>query len=491
MIDTIRSGSAQPNVLLIMCDQLQWHAIAGRTICRMPNVQRIVDRGMLFNRAYTPSAICCPARAMLCSGAYHWHNGVYNQVHVHPAITQDMRPDVVTYSQRLKEAGYWLGYTGKWHASHVRTPLDFGFDEIAGPSGYTPAMLQGIAFRPGDGPEHNPNRTPHRIVHQRVFQWPETKPFAQWETRVGDERLTESCWFADAGIRMLQRAARSGKPWHVEVQFQAPHDPYWPFQQYVDHYRAADIPVPASFRDAFENKPHWHHREASLWEGLTEQDVQESRAHYYAYCEQLDTQIGRVLDALEATGQKDRTMIIFTTDHGDLVGAHRMYGKGWMPYEECYRIPLVIAWPGHIREGSTCNHLVQLHDVAHTLADIAAASPLPFADGRSLAPLFARPDHPDWEDALLCAYYGGEYLLIQRMLITRRYKYVHNGFDIDMMFDLQNDPDEIHNLVLDPACAAVRDALRHQLLDLMIRHGDPYSSGAKYSIRRFLFGSRG
>ena len=474
-----------------MCDQLQWQAVARRSLCRMPNVQRIVDRGLLFNRAYTPSAICCPARAMLLSGAYHWHNGVYNQVHVHASITQDMFPDVVTYSQRLKNAGYWLGYVGKWHASHVRTPLDFGFDEIAAPSGYTSAMLEGIRFGPGDGPEHNPNRTPHRIIHQRVFHWPETKPFAQWETREGDERLTESCWFADAGIRMLHRAVAAGKPWHVEIQFQAPHDPYWPFRQYVERYRAEDIPVPPSFHDTFENKPHWHRRDAALWEGLTERDVRESRAHYYAYCEQLDTQIGRVLDALETTGQRDRTLIVFTTDHGDLVGAHRMYGKGWMPYEECYRIPLAVSWPGRIPEGTCCEHLVQLQDIAHTVVDLAGGTPLPHADGRSLAPLFAQPHTADWEDARLCAYYGGEYLLIQRMLVTPRYKYVHNGFDIDMLFDLRNDPDEMQNLVVDPGHATIRDALRHQLLELMMRHGDPYAGGAKYSIRRFLFGSTG
>ena len=100
-----------------MTDQQQWATIAGRSLCRTPNIDRLAREGLLFERSYTPSAVCCPARAMLLSGAYHWHNGVYNQVHSPPSVHRDMNPDVVLYSQRLREAGYRQGYVGKWHAS--------------------------------------------------------------------------------------------------------------------------------------------------------------------------------------------------------------------------------------------------------------------------------------------------------------------------------------------------------------------------------------
>ena len=92
------------------------------------------SQGMLFERSYTPSAVCCPARAMMLSGAYHWHNGVYNQIHSTPSVHRDMIPDVVLYSQRLREAGYTLGYIGKWHAAANGGPLDFGFHEVADPA---------------------------------------------------------------------------------------------------------------------------------------------------------------------------------------------------------------------------------------------------------------------------------------------------------------------------------------------------------------------
>ena len=95
--------------------------------------------GLQFERSYTPSAVCCPARAMILSGAYHWHNGVYNQVHSAPSVHRDVNPDVVLYSQRLRDVGYKLGYVGKWHASWVRGPLDFGFHEVADMTSYRDA----------------------------------------------------------------------------------------------------------------------------------------------------------------------------------------------------------------------------------------------------------------------------------------------------------------------------------------------------------------
>ncbi len=102
----------RPNILHLMVDQMQGAAIAGRSPCRTPNINRLAAQGILFERSYTPSAVCCPARAILATGALHWHNGVFNQVHSPPSVHRDMFPDVITYSQRLKEVGYRQGYVG-------------------------------------------------------------------------------------------------------------------------------------------------------------------------------------------------------------------------------------------------------------------------------------------------------------------------------------------------------------------------------------------
>ena len=123
----------KPNILLVTTDHMRWDTITGRSVCNTPNVNRLASQGIVFDRSYTPVSLCCPARAMLISGAYPWHNGVYHQVHVPMSLSPDMAADVETYSQRLNGAGYRLVYVGKWHASRERGPLDFGFHQMRAP----------------------------------------------------------------------------------------------------------------------------------------------------------------------------------------------------------------------------------------------------------------------------------------------------------------------------------------------------------------------
>ena len=472
-----------------MTDQQQWATIAGRSVCRTPNLDRLAKQGMLFERSYTPSAVCCPARAMLLSGAFHWHNGVYNQVHSPPSVHRDLNPDVVLYSHRLRDAGYHLGYVGKWHASYLRSPLDFGYHEVAGITGCDPAVLNNVDL--------NPDRVPRagalRTVNTRMMRWPGSQPFVMWGHRDGPVEATPEWRTAEQAIRMMARFAKLSQPWHLEAHFTQPHDPYMPLKPYLDRYDPRSIPVPASFADTFAGKPGFHKREAETWGTVTEEDVRGGRAHYFAYMEQLDEQIGRVLDALDRTGQADRTLVAFTTDHGDTVGAHRMWLKGWIPYEECYRVPLIVRWPGKITAGSVTSRLVQTHDLAHTYVAAAAAKPLPFADGSALQPVFADPQQAAWRDHILCAYYGGEYLYTQRMAITSRFKYVFNGFDYDELYDLERDPAELRNVVADTSYARSTGDMRARLYELMASTHDPYGDSPeppaqadRYCAERYL-----
>ena len=254
----------------------------------------------------------------------------------------------------------------------------------------------------------------------------------------------------------------------------APHDAYLPLKSYLDRYDAAGIPVPDSFHDTFAGKPGLHRRESESWGAITEEDYRQSRAHYYAFTEQVDAQIGRILQALEQSGQAENTIVVCTTDHGDMVGAHRMWIKGWIPYEECYRVPMIIRWPKKIKPGGRTSALVQTHDLGHTYLEAAGAKPLPFADGQSLLPLFTDTQRSAWRTEILGAYYGGEFLYTQRLAITERFKYVFNGFDIDELYDLKNDPREMHNAAYDPAYSRDADDMRARLYAMMNRFEDPY-----------------
>lgn len=465
------AGQTKPNILHIMSDQQQWASIAERSLCRTPNLNRLAQEGMLFERSYTPCALCCPARAMILSGSYHWHNGVFNQVHSPPSVHRDMFPDVVLYSQRLRDAGYHLGYVGKWHASWTRSPLDFGFHEIANVYGCDPKILANVDMNPDhvEQPAQKLKMTPHRKM-----QWPGSEPFVMWGQTEGPIEAWREYRTAECGIRMLNRFAKRNQPWHLEVHFVAPHDPYLPHADYLKRYDAREVPVPRSFGDTFEGKPGMHKRESLTWGEISEGDYRQSRAHYYANIEQLDAQIGRLLDALDKSGQADNTIVVFTTDHGDMGGAHRMWIKGWIPYEECYRVPMIVKWPGKIKPGARTSHLVQTHDLAHTYIEATGARPLPHADGRSLLPLFENQNRSDWRDEILGAYYGGEYLYTQRLLINKRYKYVFNGFDIDEFYDLERDPEEMHNVAYVPEYQPEADDARAALYELMANFEDPY-----------------
>ncbi len=393
-----QTPARRPNILHLMVDQMQWAAIAGRSPCRTPNLNRLAAGGLLFGRSYTPSAVCCPARAMLISGAYHWHNGVFNQVHSSPSVSRSMFKDVVTYSARLKEAGYRLGYIGKWHADYMRTPLEFGFDEVSALSSCHPALIKKLK-------NNNPDSLPPiqskpKQVTDRSFRWPGSEEFTMWGHEIGEENQTQMYRIAESGIRMLRRYAAGSQPWHIEVHWVEPHDAYMPLKQYLDRYKPDSIAVPESFRDTFRGKPGLHRRESQTWGPVTEKDYRDGRAHYYAYCEQLDAQIGRVLDALEATGQSNNTLVTFTCDHGDMVGAHRMWIKGWIPYEDTYRIPQIIRWPARLKAGATTGRLASSHDLGHTYVDAAGARPLPFPDGTSLLPLLDEPSRAGWRDRM-------------------------------------------------------------------------------------------
>jgi choline-sulfatase len=473
------------NILWVTTDQQQWQTIAGRSSCRMPRIQRLIDGGVVFNRAYTAMPVCCPVRAMWMSGAYPWHNGVHTQVHSALSLTLDMYEDVVTYSQRLRDAGFRQGFVGKWHATYRRTPLDFGFDEIAAPNAYGPGTLDGIQIQ---GPSKPSGSGELEYTCVKEFSWPGSEPFSMWGYYTGPMEKLNTTHIANGAIDMVERFSEDGTPWHIAVHFPEPHDPYDPHEEYLKRYDPDSLPVPGSFHDTFEGKPGMHRRESETWGTFTEDDVRHGTAHYFAYCEQIDEQIGRILDAVETCGQADDTIVVFTSDHGDMLGAHRMWIKSWMPYEEVYRMPLVIRVPG--LEPGVCDRLVQTQDIPHTFLDLLRLPSLPYADGRSLRPLLEDPATEGWEDAVMCAGYGCEFFVTQRILITDRYKYVFNGFDYDELYDLKDDPLEMHNAIDDDSYAGARSELRGKLYDLMAANEDPYGDvgghGNRYGAPRYL-----
>jgi arylsulfatase A-like enzyme len=457
----------RPNILLIMGDNQQSTTIANRSPCRTPNINRLAGEGVLFERAHTNAAVCSPVRNALLTGSYNWKFGTYEQPDTPAAVSNDPFPDVVTYAQLLSRAGYKCGYNGKWHTSTKRIPLDFGYHEIGAPNRYRFAAGERLR-KLGIEEKHEGAKRDVRTV-----RWPGSEPFGLWGYTEGEEDATEMYRVAGAGIDMMKRFAAGSQPWLVEVHFPEAFRA-WPLKKYRDRYDARAIPVDKNFHDSFANKPNMQRREADSYGPMTPEDFQEGRAFYYASFEQLDAQVGRILHALEETGQSGNTLVVFAADHGAPWGAHRMWLPCFAPYEELYRVPMVVRWPGKAKAGVKCHQLVQVHDLAHTFLDVAGADPLPHPHGVSFAPLLAEPDRRGWRDMLLSAWYGQNFLMSQRMVITRNHKYVFNAFDFDECYDLNEDPSELRNLVDDPGRRAVVDDLRARLYELMERFDDPF-----------------
>lgn len=475
----------QPNILLVVADHFTAEAANGPQV-RTPNLDRLAAEGLRFGRAYTPVSVCCPARAMLLTGAYPWHNGVYTQVHVPQALSRDLLPDAMTYPERLRAAGYRLGYLGKWHASHLRGPLEFGFHAYAAPATTAPPYMRVYDLPADELYGSYRERFETKRSSERFVTWPGSDPFLMWACDDGPPEATYTHFLAERACRTLGEFADAGSPWHLEVHFPEPHDPYTPLREFLERYPADEVALPSSYYgETFVNKPRLLEREASLWSGLSERDFLEGRRHFHAYCEQVDHYVGRILDALAETGQADDTLVVFTSDHGDMAGAHRLFIKGWMPYEETHRVPLIARWPGVIPAGGRTDALVQLHDLAHTFCAAAGAEAFPHADGLELTPLFRNPDLT-LREHLLSVYYGAEFLYTQRILIGERTKYIFNGFDWDEFYDLERDPSELHNVVDDADYQAEVARSRTALWETMTTLGDPYAAPNRYGAARYL-----
>ena len=475
--------NSRPNILLILTDQQRWDTICGRSGCRTPNIDALAAQGVRFERSYTPVSLCCPARAMLVSGAYSWHNGVFVQVHVDHRMHYGMKEGTVTYAQRLADAGYRTAYLGKWHADWVKGPLDYGYQRISAVS-QGPEPTARANLRPEDQLTSIPKGA--HIAAERVVQWVGGDDWPVWREFDGPHESRRPHFMASRAEAVLGELCGGEDPWLMEVHFPEPHDPYAPHVEFARRYDADKVPLPDNWREEYVNKPGMNLKEAANYRDVTDEDVRQAIAHYWAYTEEIDHYVGKILDALEASGQAENTLMVFSSDHGDLLGNHGMFIKSWMPYEETHRVPMVARWPGHIPAGTVAHQLVQLHDWAHTFCDVGGAGPLPYKDGISLKSLMRDPEGEASREAIMNIYYGCEFLHLQRIMITERYKYVFNGFDLDELYDLETDPSEMINRVDDPAYGEVADDLRRKLYEFMDRFDDPFKSNWIYSAGRYL-----
>jgi arylsulfatase A-like enzyme len=427
-------GAERPNVLVLLSDDQRFDTIAalGNHEIHTPHLDRLVARGTAFTHAFimgsTQPAVCVPSRAMLLSGRTLFRA---------PANLKG----VPTWPEAFRAAGYDDYGIGKWHNT---------------PASYARAFSNGAAIFFGG--MHNHRQIP-------LHEYDRSGAYSKDHARIGDGFSTEL--FADAAVEFL-KIRQSQRPFFLYVAFTSPHDPRTPPQKFRDLYDPQQLVLPKCFlpEHPFDNgELKVRDEQLAPWP-RTPEIIRQHTADYYGMISHLDEQIGRVLGALEESGQAENTLVIFASDNGLAVGRHGLLGKQSL-YEHSVRVPLVMAGPG-IPQGKRSDALCYLFDLLPTVCELAGVAVPAGVEGQSLVPVISG------QTASVREHVFGAYRDVQRMVRTQRWKLIrYPRAGQTQLFDVQNDPDEIHNLAADPQAAQPLADLTELLLKTQQQLDDP------------------
>jgi len=438
------SAAANPNVLFLFADDYCYEAIRafGHTDIDTPNLDRLVKRGTTFTRAYNmgswSGAVCVASRTMLITGRSVWNaESVYK-------TTDKERQAGGLWPQLMSQAGYRTYFTGKWH---IQTDAAKCFD-----------VARHIrAGMPKDTP-NSYNRPP--ATGEDTWSPYDTSLGGFWE---GGKHWSEVV--ADDAVDYLGDAKQSGKPFFMYIAFNAPHDPRQAPKEYVDKYPLSRIAVPKNFLPEYPHKDSIGCGTSLRDERLgpfprTELSVKVHRQEYYALISHLDAQIGRILDALEASGQADNTWIFFTADHGLAVGHHGLFGKQNM-YDHSVRVPFIVAGPGVAKDRRN-DTAIYLQDAMATSLDLAGAEKPAHVFFNSVRPLLSGKQKRSHYESV----YGG-YLELQRAITHDGWKLIaYPKAGVLRLYHLAKDPMEMTDLAVDPKHAKQKRELFARLVSL-------------------------
>lgn len=472
----------QPNLLIFMTDQERGDVVAPDHPCITPNATRLAHEGIRFTQTYCPSPHCCPSRATFMTGLYPSRHGVYNNVCNPAAIHRTVFEGVTMFSEPLRAAGYNLAYAGKWHVSNTENPADRGWEELAVRARAGSSMHIGI-----DQWKHKKLDEGAERQHGQVLRpgWGTIQLFDSYPTDTEHPYESHDDYtVVKSALDALPALAAQEQPWCLYVGVTGPHDDFVVPQHYVDMYDLAEIPLPANFADTLHDKPAVYQRMREMyWSQFSEEEVRDCLRHYWAFCTMEDELFGLLLDKLDELGQKENTLVLFVSDHGEYCGSHGLYCKGVPSFREAYHVPAIVRYPNGIANpGRVAEAFVSLADFAPTFMELAGASAPDNLTGQSLTP-FLRDETPEqWRDAIFAQCNGVELYYSQRSVMTRDFKYVYNGFDNDELYDLRVDPLEMTNLAGDPAYTAIKHDLVRRMWRFAAEQDDELIMNPYYTV---------
>jgi len=426
--------SKRPNVLLLLPDQMRGQAMGcmGNPDVKTPNLDRLASQGMLFRNTFANCPVCCPARAILLTGTYPHVNGM---------IANDLRlrESEVTIAETLGEAGYRTGFIGKWH-------LDGGPRQ----PGWVPPgpRRQGFEFWAA-------NQVSHQHFDTHYFRdTPEPIPIKKFETEV----------WTNLGIEFLRESENDSRPFFLTIQMGPPHDPYRAPEKYMEMYDPAKI----TLRPNFDGGPLDRPLKPTPYPHVP---GPKEIAAYYAMVTAADEQIGRLLQELEELGMAEDTVVVVSSDHGDMLGSHGQRLKR-KPWEESIRVPGIVRYPREVAAGVETEAFFSHVDFVPTLLSLCGVETSAPMQGQDLSPVL-RGETGEGPDSAFFQVYGpflaGGVEAGWRGVRTPRYMYARYEDKPWVLYDLEEDPYELNNLVDDPDSQAVRKELEAQLEDWMAR----------------------
>ncbi len=438
----------RPNVLVIYTDEHHFNTLGcyGGSIVETPHIDSIASRGALCTSFYAATPVCSPSRASLVSGRYPQNTGVVQNNLV-------LDDDVLTFGEILKRKGYATGWAGKWHLAgdgkpQWAPPSKFGFED---------------------------NRYMFNRGHWKMLADGQSGPEVGSKNKKGkpdyglagaDQSSYATDWLVSKAIEFVREHAY--EPFCYVVSLPDPHGPNRVRPPYDTMYVGREVPIPASLTKEKAAFPAWAPRSPKinpLW-------LRANMPQYYGMVKCIDDNVGRLLAALRQTGTLENTIIIFTSDHGDLCGEHGRTEKG-VPYEGSARIPFLMAYPGKVPANLRINQALTTADLLPTLLGLMNLTVSGSFDGRDASSLFVGKPATDWEDiAFFRGTTGNRWLAA----VTDDWKLVLAANEKPWLFDLKGDPLELKNHLSDPGNQGIVRSLVEGLERYGERIGDPYLS---------------
>lgn len=496
----------RPNVMIVLTDQLARDFVGcyGGEPAHTPRLDALARQGVRLNQAYVPLPQCSPARASMFTGRYPHEHQLYMNGYPDQAWEIDggwirnrpVLPETVpSLGQAFNRAGYRMGYTGPWHMGRDETP-QHGWTDSWRTYRYWASGLDVYEQRLETCGFLDMFHQEHRAVSMADASSTDHRQ-PSMATQIPGEH-TRTAWAVDEALTFLDAA--DGRPWMFCCSIKDPHPPVLPPSDTADLVSPDAVGLPESFSDDLEGKPALI-RETFAWKWSSYMSNHQWRqyiAHYHGLIAHIDAEVGRLIDGLEARGLRDDTILIFLSDHGEMMGAHHMAHKGPFMYDEVYAIPFIAHWPGRVEGGMAHDDFFSTVDFVATIGGLTGVE-VDDGSGYDQSPTLLRGDR-GLRSAVFSEFYGqnadqpkppaSDHIARCRIKSVRTVDWKMNVYQDDRseLYDLRADPAEMRNLIDEPVHADIRRELGDRIMEWLRATGDPMADMTERRIGELVSG---